>query len=62
MTMETPPALGAILPSSNRVVERLGRRIQGQWPTLDLCFARAPYGGHPSDGYNLDVFLHAAQM
>ena len=55
-------AIGVILPSSNRVVERVTRAIMSDLPGLDACFARVPYAGHPPGGYDLDAFRHAAAL
>lgn len=56
------PAIGVILPSSNRVVERVTQTILAGYPDIDACFSRVPYEGHPADGYNLDHFRQAAGM
>lgn len=56
------PALGIILPSSNRVVERVTKSILEDFPGIDACFARVPYEGHPPDGYNVEPFLQSAGM
>lgn len=56
------PAIGVILPSSNRTVERAARQILRDRPELDICFARVPYAGHPVDGYDLQAFRSAAAM
>ncbi|MGA1832896.1 hypothetical protein [Rhizobium wenxiniae] len=58
----TVPAIGIILPSSNRVVERVTKSILHDYPGVDACFARVPYEGHPADGYNLVPFLQSAAM
>lgn len=57
-----PPALGVILPSSNRVVERVTRAMLEARPGWDACFARVPYAGHPADGYDLEPFQQAAAL
>lgn len=57
-----PRAIGIILPSSNRVVERVARSILNEQPDLDACFTRVPYAGHPPDGYDLPAFRRAAEM
>jgi len=62
MTMEHRAAIGVILPSSNRIVERVTRSILENYPGVDACFTRVPYAGHPSDGYNLEPFRRAASM
>lgn len=61
-TKAMPRALGIILPSSNRVVERVARSVLEAFPHLDACFSRVPYAGHPPDGYDLTPFRQAAGM
>lgn len=56
------PALGVILPSSNRMVERVTQAILRDFPGVDSCFSRVPYAGHPADGYDLPPFQHAAAL
>lgn len=56
------PAIGVILPSSNRVVERVTHSILAGFPDVDACFTRVPYSGHPPDGYALEPFRRAAMM
>lgn len=56
------PAIGIILPSSNRIVERVTRSILAGLPNVDACFARVPYGGHPSGDYDPEPFRRAAAM
>ncbi|MBB3979141.1 maleate isomerase [Rhizobium azooxidifex] len=55
-------AFGVLLPSSNRVVERVTRAIIEGFPGIDACFSRVPYGGHPAAGYDEAAFLNAAGM
>ncbi|MTH61519.1 hypothetical protein [Paracoccus litorisediminis] len=65
MTTDLAPprrAIGLILPSSNRVVERVAHRMIAGRDDIDLCFARVPYAGHPADGYDMSVFRAAARM
>jgi maleate isomerase len=57
-----PKAIGVILPSSNRVVERVTQAALALLPDVDACFARVPYGGHPKDGYDTPPFVAAAAM
>lgn len=38
-------AIGLIVPSSNRVVERVAAQILAVYPSIDCCIARVPYGG-----------------
>lgn len=56
------PAIGVILPSSNRVVERVTQTMLADYPGIDACFSRVPYEGHPPDGYTLAHFRQAADM
>jgi len=62
LSSRIPPALGVILPSSNRVVERVTRAMLDARPGWDACFARVPYAGHPADGYDLPPFRQAAAL
>ena len=59
-------AIGTILPSSNRVVERTTQAVLASHPDIDACFARISYHGHgrgqPADGYDLDAFVAAGEM
>jgi maleate isomerase len=59
-------ALGTILPSSNRSVERATLALLGHFPALDSCFARIPYHGaglgQPKDGYDAAPYREAARM
>ena len=57
-----PRAIGVLLPSSNRVVERVTRAILCKQPGFDACFARVPYGGHPPGGYDMAAFYQAATL
>lgn len=57
-----PHAIGVIVPSSNRVVERVTRAILGERPYIDACFTRVPYAGHPPDGYDMTSFGQAARL
>lgn len=59
-------AVGVIVPSSNRVVERVATRMLSGQSEVDLCIARVPYGGIV-DGdtrprYRLEVFDTAAAL
>ncbi|MFH6784522.1 MULTISPECIES: Asp/Glu/hydantoin racemase [Methylobacterium] len=56
-----PPALGVILPSSNRVVERATEaRLAGR---AEACYARVPYGAMlTGEAYDPSVFLAAADL
>jgi maleate isomerase len=60
--LASTPAIGVILPSSNRVVERATHAILAEFPGVDACFARVPYAGHPTDGYDLAPFRQAAAL
>jgi maleate isomerase len=57
-------AIGTILPSSNRSVERATTAILRHFPELDGCFARIPYYGpgigQPADGYDVEPYRQAA--
>lgn len=59
-------AIGTILPSSNRVVERTTQAVLASYPDIDACFARISYHGHgrgqPADDYDLDAFVAAGEM
>jgi maleate isomerase len=64
-----PPAaraIGVILPSSNRIVERVTRDILSLIPDIDACFARIPYfgdgEGQPPGRYDEQPFLAAAEL
>jgi len=61
-TIAASPAIGFIVPSSNRIVERATRRILERVPGMDACFARVPYDGHPADGYDTASFETGAAM
>jgi maleate isomerase len=60
------PAIGTILPSSNRVVERTTAALLRHMPQVDACFARIPYApdgsGQPKDGYDADSYAAAARL
>lgn len=57
-------AIGTILPSSNRSVERATTAVLRHFPELDGCFARIPYYGpgigQPPDAYDATPYRHAA--
>lgn len=59
-------AIGTILPSSNRIVERTTQAVLVSYPDVDACFARISYHGHgrgqPADDYDLDAFVAAGEM
>jgi maleate isomerase len=59
-------AIGTILPSSNRVVERATAAILAPFPDIDACFTRISYHGHgngqPADAYDLPSFLAAGDL
>ncbi|MEP9380599.1 hypothetical protein ABLE91_28175 [Aquabacter sp. CN5-332] len=59
-------AIGVILPSSNRVVERATMSLLLTSPGVDACFARVPYFGNgqgqPENGYDERSFLTAAEL
>jgi maleate isomerase len=58
-------AIGMILPSSNRIVERVTLDVLSCLPGNDACFARIPYFGNgqgqPVDGYDDEPLLAAAE-
>lgn len=60
----TIPAIGTILPSSNRVVERTTAAIMARFPGVDSCCARVAYYGdglgQPADGYDTEAYRTAA--
>jgi maleate isomerase len=60
------PAIGTVLPSSNRMVERVLGEILSLFPEVDGCVARIPYWGQgrgqPADGYDLGSFREAAPL
>ncbi|MBL6076500.1 hypothetical protein JMJ56_00700 [Belnapia sp. T18] len=60
------PAIGTVLPSSNRMVERVLGAILPLFPEVDGCVARIPYWGQglgqPADGYDLGSFREAAWL
>lgn len=62
--MHERQAIGSIVPSSNRVVERTLAAVLGHFPALDSCVARIPYDGaglgQPADGYDAESYRHAA--
>jgi maleate isomerase len=59
-------AIGVILPSSNRIVERVTLDILSFIPDIDACFARIPYfgdgQGQPAGRYDEQPFLAAAEL
>lgn len=59
-------AIGLIVPSSNRVVERVASRLLTGSAEIDFCIARVPYGGivgaGPTGGYRLEPFDTAAML
>jgi maleate isomerase len=59
-------AIGVIVPSSNRVVERVTQDVLSLIPAVDACFARIPYFGNgqgqPPDRYDETPFMTAAEL
>lgn len=59
-------AIGMIVPSSNRVVERVATQMLATRPEIDLCVARVPYAGIVEDDacprYRLEAFDTAADL
>jgi maleate isomerase len=57
-------AIGTILPSSNRSVERVTIAVLRHFPELDACFARIPFHGQgigqPPDAYDAAPYREAA--
>jgi maleate isomerase len=64
--MSDRPAIGVIVPSSNRVVERVTHDLLTFMRPLDACFARIPYfgdgQGQPAGRYDEAPFLEASEM
>jgi maleate isomerase len=62
----TPPAIGTILPSSNRVVERTTAALLRHLPGVDSCAARIPYApdgsGQPEGAYDAASYATAARL
>ena len=60
------PAIGVILPSSNRVVERATHDVLSHLPGVDACFTRIAYfgdgQGQPAGRYDETPFLAAAEL
>lgn len=61
-----PHAIGQIVPSSNRTVERATHEVLRQLPGVACCFARIPYfgvgQGQPVDRYDVAAFTDAATL
>lgn len=59
-------AIGVVVPSSNRVVERVTQDVLRLFPDVDACFTRIPYHGkgkgQPEHGYDEEAFLAAAGL
>jgi maleate isomerase len=59
-------ALGTILPSSNRVVERTTAELLRHLPGIDHCAARIPYApdgsGQPAGAYDAASYADAARL
>lgn len=59
-------AIGTILPSSNRVVERSTAALLRHLPGLDHCVARIPYApdgsGQPAGAYDAESYATAARL
>lgn len=59
-------AIGTILPSSNRVVERTTAAILAHLPGVDACYARIRYApdgsGQPADAYDEAGYAEAAAL
>lgn len=59
-------AFGVIVPSSNRVVERVTERIIAHFSDLAACYARIPLfgagSGQPADGYDVGSLKEAIRL
>jgi maleate isomerase len=59
-----PLAIGTIIPSSNRIVERATAAVLRHLPGIDSCIARIPFHGaglgQPKDGYDAEPYRQAA--
>lgn len=59
-------AIGSVLPSSNRVVERATAAILRHLPDVDGCYARIPYApdgsGQPEGEYDVASYATAARL
>lgn len=59
-------AIGSIVPSSNRVVERTTAAILRHLPGVDSCIARIPYApdgsGQPAGAYDAASYAEAARL
>jgi maleate isomerase len=58
-------AIGLIVPSSNRVVERVASLVLARRPDVDCCIARVPYGGILAEGgagYQFEPFDRGALL
>jgi len=59
-------AIGSIVPSSNRVVERTTAAILRHLPGIDSCIARIPYApdgsGQPEGAYDAAAYAGAARL
>ena len=59
-------SMGVIVPSSNRVVERVTEDVLSFFPQIDACYARVSYwgrgNGQPAIGYDEESFLGAAEL
>ncbi len=57
-------AIGSILPSSNRTVERTTTAILRHFPALDACYGRITYYGagigQPAEGYDTEEYRRVA--
>lgn len=61
-----PRAIGQIVPSSNRTVERATQAVLRHLPGVAACFARIAYfgmgQGQPADRYDIRAFTDAATL
>lgn len=65
-TTSSRRAIGLIVPSSNRVVERVVGQLLAGYPDIDCCIARVPYdsivGASSIPAYRLEPFDTAATL
>lgn len=59
-------AMGVVVPSSNRIVERVTEDVLRFIPDVDASYARIPYwgrgNGQPAVGYDVESFLGAVEL
>ena len=61
-----PRAIGQLVPSSNRTVERTVERLLAGFPDWGACYARIPFhpdgSGQPAQGYDLPPIRAAVEL